>query len=68
MKKNELTKLTVDELKKELFDLQREHFNLRLQISIGQMTRPHLIKEARRNIARIKTILRQKELMGLKNE
>ena len=68
MKKDELKKMTIDELKKEQIDLQREHFNLRLQLSTGQMARSHLIKEARRNVARVKTILLQKELMGSENE
>lgn len=64
MKKSELATMTAEELKKELESLLREHFNLRMQIRTGQLTRHHLIKEVKRNIARVKTMLRQKELMG----
>mgnify|MGYP000722179719 CR=1 FL=1 len=45
---------------KELLDLTREKFNLRMQQGTGQLTTPHLIKAARRNIARVKTILNEK--------
>ncbi len=68
VKNNEFRKMNTKELYKELFGLQREHFNLRLQISTGQMTRPHLIKIVKRNIARVKTILGKKELTGSENE
>ncbi len=64
MKIDELRKMTAEELKKELIDSQREHFNLRMQIRTGQLTRSHFINEVKTKIARIKTILRQKELTG----
>ena len=64
MKIDELRKMTAEELKKELIDSQREHFNLRMQIRTGQLTRSHFINEVKIKIARIKTILRQKELTG----
>ena len=60
MKANELRQKSADELKKELFGLLEEQFKLRMQKGTGQMARPHLMKEARRNIARVKTILKQK--------
>ena len=43
------------ELKKELLELRREQFNLRMQNSTGQMTNPSRFKVIRREIARIKT-------------
>jgi large subunit ribosomal protein L29 len=52
---------TIVELKQELLEFQREAFNLRMQKGKGSSTKPHLYKEARKGIARIKTILNEKE-------
>ena len=57
MKAAELRKKNPEELNKELMDLLREQFNLRMQKGSGQLTRPSEIKRVRREIARIKTIL-----------
>ncbi|WP_304985994.1 50S ribosomal protein L29 [Coxiella-like endosymbiont] len=61
MKINELRNKTEAELKKELLELLKEQFNLRMQKVMGEVPRPHLYKQVRRNIARIKTILRERE-------
>ena len=50
-----------DELRKELADLHREAFNLRMQKGMGQMSRPSQVKRVRRDIARVKTILSERE-------
>ncbi|MDE0460077.1 MAG: 50S ribosomal protein L29 [Chromatiales bacterium] len=50
-----------DELRKELVDLHREAFNLRMQKGMGQMSRPSQVKKVRRDIARLKTILSERE-------
>lgn len=60
MKASELRDKSVDELNKELMELLREQFNLRMQKGTGQLSRPHQMKEVRRNIARVKTVLRNK--------
>jgi large subunit ribosomal protein L29 len=60
MKPTELRAKSADELNKELVELLREQFNLRMQKGTGQMARPHQMKEVRRNIARVKTVLREK--------
>ena len=60
MKANDLRDKSVEDLNKELLDLTREKFNLRMQQGTGQLTQPHQIKAARRNIARVKTILNEK--------
>ena len=60
MKANELRDKSVEELNKEILELTREKFNLRMQQGTGQLTQPHQIKAARRNIARVKTILNEK--------
>lgn len=52
---------SADELKKELLELRKEQFNLRMQKSMGETPRSHLFANVRRNIARAETILRQKE-------
>ena len=60
MKANELREKTVDDLNSELVALLREQFNLRMQNGSGQLSRPHQMKDVRRNIARVKTILNEK--------
>ena len=50
-----------DELRKELVDLHREAFNLRMQKGMGQLSRPGQVKRVRRDIARLKTILTERE-------
>ncbi len=60
MKANELREKSVDDLNKELLELTREKFNLRMQTATGQMNRTHQLKSVRRNIARVKTILNEK--------
>ncbi len=60
MKASELKSKSVDELKVELNGLLREQFNLRMQKATGQIAKPHLISEVRKNIARVKTVLNAK--------
>ena len=60
MNSKELRGKSADELNKELVDLLREQFNLRMQKGTGQLARPHQMKQVRRNIARVKTVLREK--------
>jgi large subunit ribosomal protein L29 len=52
---------SADELQAELIDLLREQFNLRMQQGSGQEPRPHQFKQVRRDIARIKTVLNEKQ-------
>ena len=63
MKASELKKLkekSVDELNTELLRVRKEQFNLRMQKASGQLGQVHLLSEARRDIARIKTVIREK--------
>ncbi|HHZ02971.1 MAG TPA: 50S ribosomal protein L29 [Tissierellia bacterium] len=62
MKANELRKKTVDELNKSVVDLKTELFNLRFQLATGELDNPMRIKQVKKDIARIKTILREREL------
>ena len=60
--KKQLWNLGTAELEKKLADEKEELFNLRFQMAAGQLENPMRIREARKNIARIKTRLRQREL------
>ena len=54
------------ELKEELLNLRKEQFNLRMQQGAGQMSKPHLFKTVRKDIARLKTILTEKTIASKK--
>ncbi|MDB2533687.1 50S ribosomal protein L29 [Porticoccaceae bacterium] len=60
MKSNELREKSVDELKAALGDELKSQFKLRMQHATGQLNESHKVKETRRNIARIKTLLTEK--------
>ncbi len=60
MKAQELREKSVEELNNELIAQLKEQFKLRMQASTGQLTQTHLLKQSRRDIARIKTVLSQK--------
>jgi large subunit ribosomal protein L29 len=61
MKTTELRKKTTDQLNSELEALLKEQFNLRMQKGVGQTPAPHLFGNVRKQIARVKTILTEKE-------
>ncbi len=58
MKASDLRTKTVDELKDSLMDLRKERFNLRFQKASGQLENTARARQVRRDIARVKTILR----------
>ena len=60
MKSNELREKTSEELEAALIAELKQQFNLRMQLSTGQLNESHKAKQTRRNIARIKTVLNQK--------
>ena len=57
----ELRGKTADELNDELMSLRKEQFNLRFQRATGQVEKTHRVDEVRKDIARIKTVLRTKQ-------
>jgi len=61
MKAEELRSDDVAALKQRLLDLLKEQFNLRMQHATGQLTQNHKVKQVKRDIARIKTVIGQKE-------
>jgi large subunit ribosomal protein L29 len=61
MNTSELRNKKTEELNAELLSLLKEQFNLRVQKGIGQAPQASLFKKVRRQVARIKTIMREKE-------
>jgi large subunit ribosomal protein L29 len=60
MKASDVRSKTADELNDQLVDLKKEQFNLRFQRATQQLEKPAQVKQVRRDIARIKTILSEK--------
>jgi large subunit ribosomal protein L29 len=60
LKPDDLRHMTVDQLDDEALKLKKERFNLRFQRATGQLENTSRVREVRRDIARIKTIARQK--------
>jgi large subunit ribosomal protein L29 len=65
MKMRELVELDDQELAKRLRDLQEEAFNLRFQYATRQLTNHSRMREVRRDIARVRTLMRQRELVEM---
>jgi large subunit ribosomal protein L29 len=61
MKIDEVRGMTPDQLAEELLSLKKEQFNLRFQKATGQLEKTHRVNEVRKDIARIKTTLRDKK-------
>jgi large subunit ribosomal protein L29 len=61
MKAAELREKSVEELSAELLKLREEQFKWRMQQSTGQLGQTHLIKETKKDIARVKTVLAEKK-------
>ncbi len=62
MKAKDIRDLTTEEIQSKLKDSKAELFNLRFQSTIGQLDNPMKLKEVKRDIARMKTIIREREL------
>ena len=60
MKAQELREKSAEELNKDLLDLLKEQFNLRMRKATGQLNQTHLLSRVKRDIARVKTVLTQK--------
>lgn len=61
MKPKEIREMNIEQLKQQLISKEEELFNLKIQLATKQLENPMKIREARRNVARLKTILREKE-------
>ena len=62
MKASEIRKLTAEELAAKLGDLKKDLFNLRLQLATNQLDNTNKITEVKRDIARVNTVIREKQL------
>lgn len=62
MKVNEIKDLTTEDIIKKEEEIKEELFNLRFQQATGNLEKPSRIKELRKTIARLKTILREREM------
>ena len=62
MKAAEIRELTADELNTKLADLKAELFNLRFQLAINQLDNPMRMSAVKKDIARVKTVIRENEL------
>ena len=61
MKATELREKSVEQLNEQLLDLLRDQFNLRMQKATGQLSQSHLLSQVKRDIARVKTVLKQQK-------
>ena len=62
MKASEIKDLNVEEMHRKLTDLKQELFNLRFQHETGQLENSQKMKQTKRDIARVKTVIKQSEL------
>ena len=62
MKASEIREMNLEEMQRKVSDLKEELFNLRFQHEIGQLENPNKMKQTRRDIAKVKTIIRESEL------
>ncbi len=60
MNAKELRDMTVEQLNSKLGELKEELFNLRFQLAVNQLDKPHKITEVKHDIARVMTVLREK--------
>jgi len=65
MARNNYHELSTEELTGKVKELKNELFNLRFQMATGQLSNPLVARECRRNIARVKTVLREREIKEL---
>ncbi len=61
MKASQIREMTQEELEQKYRELREEHFKLRFQAASGQIEKPHLLRSVRRDIARVLTIINEKQ-------
>ena len=67
MKAAEIRKMSTEDLNAKLKDLKAELFNLRFQLAINQLENPMRISAVKKDIARVKTIIRENEIKNAQN-
>ena len=66
MNAKELREMTAEALNQKLGELKEELFNLRFQLAVNQLDKPHKITEVKHDIARVMTVLREKQIAAEK--
>ncbi len=66
MKVSEMRDKTQEELQKELTELKSELFKLRFQLVTNQLENPMKLKDVKKSIARVKTVMREREIKGIR--
>ncbi len=66
MKAKEIRELSDAELQQKVGDLKEELFNLRFRLATGQLDNPMVIKKVRNDMARVKTVIREREIKSSK--
>jgi large subunit ribosomal protein L29 len=66
MKINEIRKLTTEDINKKITEAKEELFNLRFAQATGSLEKPHRVRELRHTVARLKTVLKEREKDGAK--
>jgi large subunit ribosomal protein L29 len=64
MKASEIRELSREEKKRKVDDLKEELFNLRFQKETGQLENAQTVKQVKRDIARVRTIMREEDIQG----
>ena len=64
MKANDIRKLSTEEINKKITESKQELFNLRMKQATGSLENPSRIRELRKTVARLKTILRERAIEG----
>ena len=67
MKVNEVRDFTYEELRQKEVDLKAELFNLRFRLATGQLDNPTVISRVKKDMARVKTILKEKDMLKEKD-
>ncbi len=65
MKTSEMKEMSKEELQKELSELKSELFKLRFQLVTNQLENPMKLKDVKKSIARVKTVIREREIKGV---
>ena len=66
MKVNDIRKMTTEEIDKKIVEAKQELFNLRFASSLGKIEKPSRIRELRHDVAKCKTVLREREMEASK--
>ena len=68
MKTDKMRDMSISELDQKFVELKGELFNLRFQMATGQLENPMRVRDVKKSIARIKTILRERELKSVESK